>query len=133
MPVFFFPLFFSTIDRSDLGLGGTRFDPNMSGAGGPASPTSPGPGEDADWKLIQKNVFTRWCNERLKVVKNSMDDLATDLQDGTKMVALVQALSHKMVGRYNKKPRIYAQKMENVQLALDLLTKVEKIKIVNIG
>ena len=101
----------------------------------PTSPTSPieeSPG-DADWKAIQKNVFTRWCNERLKVVKIPMTDLAIDLQDGTKMVALIQVLSHKMVGRYNKKPRIFAQKMENVQLALDLLTKVEKIKIVNIG
>lgn len=22
--------------------------------------------EDAQWKLIQKNTFTRWCNEHLK-------------------------------------------------------------------
>ena len=107
----------------------------MSGMATPTSPTSPiaESQEDADWKAIQRNVFTRWCNERLKVVKIPMTDLSTDLQDGTKMVALIQVLSHKMVGRYNKKPRIFAQKMENVQMALDLLTKVEKIKIVNIG
>lgn len=23
--------------------------------------------EDAEWKVIQKNTFTRWINERLKV------------------------------------------------------------------
>lgn len=22
--------------------------------------------EDAEWKMIQKNTFTRWCNEHLK-------------------------------------------------------------------
>ena len=90
-------------------------------------------GDDATWKQIQKNVFTRWCNERLKVVKTSVDDLAIDLTDGTKLVALVQVLSGKKVGRYSKKPRMHIQMMENVQLALDLLTKKEKIKIVNIG
>lgn len=122
--------------RTELGLGGNM---SFSSGAGPTSPTSPtipesgGAESDSDWKIIQKNVFTRWCNERLKVVKIPVNDLATDLQDGTKFVALVQVLSHKQVGRYNKKPRIYAQKMENVQLALDLLTKVEKIKIVNIG
>jgi len=24
--------------------------------------------EDAQWKMIQKNTFTRWCNEHLKPV-----------------------------------------------------------------
>ncbi len=112
-----------------------RAELQMSMSGMQIPPTSPEATDegDADWKAIQKNVFTRWCNERLKVVKIPVEELPTDLQDGTKMVALVQVLSHKMVGRYNKKPRIFAQKMENVQLALDLLTKVEKIKIVNIG
>ena len=86
-----------------------------------------------DWKLIQKNVFTRWCNERLKVVSLVVEELQTDLSDGVRLVALVQVLSQKKVGRYNKKPRVRAQKMENVQLALDLLTKVEKIRLVNIG
>ena len=105
----------------------------MSMSGMQLPPPSPDAEGDSDWKAIQQNVFTRWCNERLKVVKIPVNDLTVDLQDGTKMVALVQVLSHKMVGRYNKKPRIYAQKMENVQLALDLLMKVEKIKIVNIG
>lgn len=127
-----FKFIFALYCRTELGLGNMSF----SGAGptSPTSPTIPESGEgNSDWKIIQKNVFTRWCNERLKVVKIPMDDLAIDLQDGTKFVALVQVLSHKQVGRYNKKPRIYAQKMENVQLALDLLTKVEKIKIVNIG
>ena len=89
--------------------------------------------DDAEWKVIQKNVFTRWCNERLKVVKIEVTNLPDDFLDGVKLINLVQVLSKKMVGRYNKKPRIYAQKMENVDVALNFLTKVEKIRIVNIG
>lgn len=106
----------------------------------PVSPTSfndqmePVDGqEDADWKQIQRNVFTRWCNERLKVVSVEVKELPSDFVDGVKLITLVQVLSKKMVGRYNKKPRVHAQNMENVDLALKLLTKVEKIKIVNIG
>lgn len=106
----------------------------------PVSPTSftdkmePVDGQDdADWKQIQRNVFTRWCNERLKVVSVEIKELPSDFLDGVKLIALVQVLSKKMVGRYSKKPRVHAQKMENVDLALKLLTKVEKIKIVNIG
>lgn len=60
-------------------------------------------------------------------------ELETDLSDGVRLITLVQVLSQKKVGRYNKKPRIHAQKMENVQLALNLLTKEEKIRLVNIG
>jgi filamin len=89
--------------------------------------------DDAEWKQIQKKVFTRWCNERLKVVNIEVTQLPEDFSDGIKVINLVQVLSKKMIGRYSKKPRMYAQKMENVDLALKFLTKVEKIKIVNIG
>lgn len=92
-------------------------------------------GDDAladDWRRIQKNVFTRWCNERLKVVKVTVDNIATDFQDGTKLVALVQVLSQKQIGRYNKKPKSQDQKLENVQIVLDFLKVTEKIKNTNI-
>ena len=88
---------------------------------------------DAEWKRIQKKTFTRWCNEHLKVQNLSMEDLTTDLSDGVRLIALLEVLSHKKLGRFNKKPRVYAQKMENVQLALDFLMKKERIRLVNIG
>lgn len=105
------------------------------GSGGDINvPSSPPPVDgSSEWVGIQKRVFTGWCNERLKVVKTTIDSLDTDLCDGVRLIALVQVLSRKMVGRYNKKPRVHAQKMENIELALQLLMKVEKIKIVNIG
>lgn len=89
--------------------------------------------KDDSWKQIQRQVFTRWCNERLKVVSIEIKELPDDFCDGVKLINLVQVLSKKTVGRYSKKPRIHAQKMENVEMALSLLTKKEKIKIVNIG
>lgn len=61
-----------------------------------------------------------------------IDDLEVDLCDGLRLIALLEVLSQKRIKRFNKKPKIRAQKMENVQLALDFIA-YEKIKIVNIG
>lgn len=88
---------------------------------------------DAEWKRIQKKTFTRWCNEHLKAKLLKIEDLSTDLSDGVRLIVLLELLSQKKLGRYNKKARIHAQKMENNQLALDFITKTERIKLVNIG
>lgn len=88
---------------------------------------------DAEWKRIQKKTFTRWCNEHLKVQMLSIKDLATDLCDGVRLIVLVEVLSQKKVGRYSKRPRVHAQRMENVELALDFIMKKERIRLVNIG
>lgn len=88
---------------------------------------------DAEWKRIQKKTFTRWCNEHLKAQKLFVEDLSSDLSDGVRLIVLIEVLARKMLGRYNKRPRVYAQKMENVQLALDFLMKKERIRLVNIG
>lgn len=87
---------------------------------------------DAEWKRIQKKTFTRWCNEHLRVQGIQIKDLSTDLGDGVGLITLLQVLSQKKVGRYNKKPRVRAQKLENVQQALKF-TDSEKIRLVNIG
>ena len=88
---------------------------------------------DAEWKRIQKKTFTRWCNEHLKHQQMFITDLETDLCDGVRLIVLVEVLSQKRIGRYSKKPRVYAQRMENVELALDFITNKERIRLVNIG
>lgn len=88
---------------------------------------------DAEWKRIQKKTFTRWCNEHLKANMLKIDELTKDLSDGVKLIVLLELLSQKKLGRYNKRPRIHAQKMENVQLCLDFITQKERIRLVNIG
>ena len=89
---------------------------------------------DAEWKRIQKKTFTRWCNEHLKLQKGlKISELSDDLKDGVRLVVLLEMLSQKKLGRYNKKPRVHAQRMENVQTALDFIMKAERIRLVNIG
>lgn len=90
---------------------------------------------DAEWKRIQKKTFTRWCNEHLKKQgpQYTISEIGEDFSDGISMIVLLEVLSQKKVGRYNKKPRVHAQKMENLQQALDFITKKENIYLVNIG
>ena len=88
---------------------------------------------DTQWKQIQQKTFTRWTNQRLKVQKVAVNDLATDFEDGILLIVLLEVLSQKSIGRYNKKPRIRAQKMENLTNVLKFITEKEGIRLVNIG
>lgn len=88
--------------------------------------------EDAEWKLIQQNTFTRWVNNHLKKSGCAIANLETDFADGLRLICLAEALSHKRLGRYNKKVNFRSQKLENVSLALSFFQDVEHIKIVNI-
>lgn len=89
--------------------------------------------EDAPWKRIQQNTFTRWANEHLKTIDQYIGNLETDLSDGLKLIALVEVLSQKKLPKHNKKPTFRSQKLENVSVALRFLEHDEGIKIVNIG
>ncbi|EDW59138.2 filamin-A isoform X2 [Drosophila virilis] len=87
--------------------------------------------EDAQWKKIQQNTFTRWANEHLKTIDRSINNLETDLSDGLRLIALIEVLSQKRLPKYNKRPTFRSQKLENVSVALKFLQD-EGIKIVNI-
>ncbi|XP_076061438.1 filamin-A-like [Oratosquilla oratoria] len=89
--------------------------------------------EDAQWKRIQQNTFTRWANEHLKQVNKHIGNLETDLSDGLRLVALIEVLSGKKMHKHNKRPTFRSQKLENVSVALQFLEKDENIRIVNIG
>lgn len=89
--------------------------------------------EDAPWKKIQQNTFTRWANEHLKLVNKRMEDLQWDMSDGLNLISLIEVLSHKKLPRHNRKPMFRSQKLENISVALDFLENVEHIKLVNIG
>ncbi|XP_061300191.1 LOW QUALITY PROTEIN: filamin-A-like [Pezoporus flaviventris] len=88
--------------------------------------------EDAPWKRIQQNTFTRWCNEHLKAVQKRVGNLQTDLGDGLRLIALLEVLSQKKLGRrYNARPTFRQMQLENVSVALDFLER-ENIKLVSI-
>ena len=88
--------------------------------------------EDAPWKQIQKNTFTRWCNEHLKCVNKRLASLDTDLSDGLRLISLLEVLSQKKMDKYNKRPNFRQMKLENVSVALRFLER-ERIKLVSIG
>ncbi|KAM9859071.1 filamin B a [Aulostomus maculatus] len=88
--------------------------------------------EDAPWKKIQQNTFTRWINEHLKCVNKRIMDLQLDLGDGLRLIALLEVLSHKkMFRKYHPRPNFRQMKLENVSVALEFLDK-ENIKLVSI-
>jgi filamin len=89
--------------------------------------------DDAMWKIIQKNTFTRWANEHLKTAKMTINDLERDLSDGLRLIALIEVLSGKKFQKFNKRPTFRTQKFENVTVSLRFLEETEGIKIVNIG
>ncbi|KAL5967554.1 Filamin-A [Taenia solium] len=88
--------------------------------------------EDAQWKIFQKNTFTRWANEHLKQAKISVDDIQTDFSDGIKLIRLVEVLSGKKFAHVNKRPTFRTQKLENVTMVLKFLEDDEGLKLVNI-
>lgn len=88
--------------------------------------------EDAAWKRIQQNTFTRWANEHLKTVNKNITNLESDLSDGLRLIALVEVLSGRRLPKHNKRPNFRSQKLENVSVALKFLEDDEGIKIVNI-
>ncbi|KAM9327227.1 filamin-B [Gastrophryne carolinensis] len=88
--------------------------------------------EDAPWKKIQQNTFTRWCNEHLKCVNKRIGNLQTDLSDGLRLIALLEVLSQKkMYRKYHLRPTFSQMQLENVSVALEFLEK-ENIKLVSI-
>ncbi|XP_060713588.1 filamin-B isoform X1 [Tachysurus vachellii] len=88
--------------------------------------------EDAPWKKIQQNTFTRWCNEHLKCVNKRIADLQMDLNDGLRLIALLEVLSQKkMYRKYHPRPTFRQMKLENVSVALEFLDR-ENIRLVSI-
>ncbi|CAL8084394.1 unnamed protein product [Calicophoron daubneyi] len=89
-------------------------------------------GEDAEWKIIQKNTFTRWANEHLKTKNMFIEDLQYDFADGLKLIGLVEALSGQQFKHVNRKPSFRTQKLENVTMVLRFLEENEGLRLVNI-
>ena len=87
----------------------------------------------AEWKHIQHKTFTKWVNLHLKTANRSIDSLQSDLSDGLNLLALLEVLSGKKMDRFHVKPRIQAQKLENLEKAMTFIVEEEKIILVNIG
>lgn len=85
-----------------------------------------------EWINHQKRTFSKWANNQLVVAYGTeaaqLTDIQEDLKDGTALIQLLGALFSKRgirIPRYNKKPRLRAQKLDNVSIALQMLEKAK--------
>uniref|UniRef100_A0A914VJE6 Calponin-homology (CH) domain-containing protein n=1 Tax=Plectus sambesii TaxID=2011161 RepID=A0A914VJE6_9BILA len=85
------------------------------------------------WIHIQLNTFTNWSNEQLGRLGPPITDLGTDFSDGTRLIALVEALQKRTcTGKIYRNNPSEIQMLMNVQMALDALRE-DGVKLVNIG
>jgi len=86
------------------------------------------------WIKIQQRTFTRWANTFLIDRMMKINEIDKDLSDGIILINLVEIISAKSLGKYNKNPRknIRAQLLENCAIPLKFLQK-EGLKLVGIG
>ena len=92
---------------------------------------------DDAWKKIQQTTFTNWVNDviqdKLKVTNYEVKDIQWDLQDGLTLIRLLESLTTPgKLGRFNLKPKLKPQKLENLGVSFRFLA-AEKVKLVNIG
>ncbi|KAL6061848.1 Calponiny domain-containing protein [Balamuthia mandrillaris] len=87
---------------------------------------------DRTWVDVQKKTFTRWCNQFLAERRLKVEDLQKDLGDGLNLVNLLEIISSKSLGRFNKKPTTRYHYLENNSCALNFI-KSEGLQLVGIG
>jgi hypothetical protein len=63
---------------------------------------------------------------------NNWNNLQTDFQDGLNLIALIEVLQGRRIGKAFQNPVNQHQMLENVQLALNAIMD-DNIKLVNIG
>eukprot|EP00808_Paulinella_micropora_P014434 g10107.t1 len=83
---------------------------------------------------VQKRTFTRWMNHFLSERLLKVDDLFTDLKDGTMLVNLLELISSKSLGKYTerKKIKFLQHEIGNLELCLKFI-KDEQLRLENIG
>ena len=77
---------------------------------------------DRSYRTEGKTYF-RWINEQLKTQELAVDDIATDFQDGVKLIVLLEVLSKKSLHKYNKEPDNIHHKRANLDKALAFIAK----------
>ncbi|XP_076454287.1 filamin-A-like [Babylonia areolata] len=117
--------------QQDGSLGSSKVT-SPSSSSSSSSSSSGGSSRDGRWVDIQKKTFINWCNEQLSAGGRSVDNLDTDFCDGVKLVALIESLQFRKVGRVYSRPISRIQMLQNVALALQAI-RDDHIRLVNIG
>ncbi|KAJ5073100.1 spectrin/filamin related cytoskeletal protein [Anaeramoeba ignava] len=86
-----------------------------------------------DWVKMQQKTFTRWFNKHLKKIGESITDLQEGLEDGLKVVKFVELVTGETIPKYNRRPRIRIQKIENLKIAIEKIQTSKKFEFTSIG
>lgn len=89
------------------------------------------------WVELQKKTFTRWCNSYLRERGLQIGDLFTEISDGILLLNLLEIIGKESVAsvcgrKYNKKPKIKIQMLENCNLIFDYV-HARDLQTVNIS
>ncbi|XP_065668233.1 dystonin isoform X8 [Hydra vulgaris] len=79
--------------------------------------------------VVQKKVFTKWCNTHLVKINVEIKDLYEDFRDGRNLILLVELLTNESLRMQKGTMRFYC--LQNVTTALGYLNYIG-IKLVNI-
>ncbi|XP_027389375.1 dystrophin isoform X4 [Bos indicus x Bos taurus] len=112
----------------------------MAQPGGPEQPREPAAGDGftdvirsrADEREdVQKKTFTKWINAQFsKFGKQHIENLFSDLQDGRRLLDLLEGLTGQKLPKEKGSTRVHA--LNNVNKALQVLQK-NNVDLVNIG
>jgi Ca2+-binding EF-hand superfamily protein len=86
--------------------------------------------DDAKWVTAQKKTFTKWFNNHLrKKGYPALEDIKNDWSTGIRLMQVVNSLYDvPMPRKYNKKPRMRPHKLDNLTIAMKMLTEKAEVK-----
>lgn len=92
----------------------------MSGASSPR-----GDGTEPDWLRLQKKIFSRYVEQRLKDggIKRQVNNLVEEMKSGELLMELLQVMSGLSSGKKLKDTKMRIQQIQNVNDALDFAKK----------
>jgi len=80
--------------------------------------------KEKGWETVQIKAFTSWLNGYLGKRNMLINNIATDMGDGVKLINFLELLSEqKMKSRYSEHPPSRIEKIQNLHLALTFLEK----------
>jgi Ca2+-binding EF-hand superfamily protein len=86
--------------------------------------------DEAKWITAQKKTFTKWFNNHLrKKGYPPITEIKTGFETGITLMQIVNALYDKpMPKKYNKDPKMRPHKLDNLNLAMEMLTNQAEVK-----
>lgn len=88
---------------------------------------------DKEWEQTQIKTFTKWCNLYLAKRGLEIHNIATDFDNGIKLINLLEVISDSKLGKYNRTPKMKINEIANLNLAHEFLKNFYaevKIKVV---